>query len=77
MRVTHDEYIRIKAQITNKVREVIKVDEKPGITIRQLIDWFVEEHIDKVESEASAKELTQKVRSIIQKLINQEHELVF
>ncbi len=62
--------------LEHKVNEVVTIEGKQGIKLCDLVGWYVENSMEKVESEEAAKELTLKARSIIQRLITQETTLV-
>lgn len=77
MRITHDEYITIKSKLENRVREAIKEEKQEGIRIKDLVEWYIDQHLDEIDSEQGARIVTLKIRSIINKIILQENTLVW
>jgi len=72
----YDEYIRMKALIEQKIEETIKVEKKSGITVKELIEWYIESNLHNIHNEETAKNITLTLRSVIQRLINKERSLV-
>ena len=59
-----------------RIRDQEKGGEEGGVMQKALIEWYVEQHLAEIESEAAAIELTLKLSSIIQRLIMQDRVLV-
>lgn len=72
----HDEYMKIKVKLEEKVKNAIKEEKREGMRVRELLEWFIEENLEQIDNQEEARTFTLKVRSIINKLIHQENSLV-
>ena len=74
--IHRDEYDKITRVLAARLRECEKAGEEGGVEEKNLIEWFIEQHLNEIESEAEAYQLTKKLSSIIQRLIMQDRVLV-
>ena len=58
------------------MNEAIKAEGKEGLRVKELLEWFIDQSLDQIDSQEAARSYTLKVRSIINKLIHQENTLV-
>ncbi len=72
MRISYDEYSKIAKTLVLRIKELEKAGEEGGVEQRKLVEWYVEQHLEQIESESDAVMLTKKLSCIIQRLIMQD-----
>ena len=53
------------------------MEGREGVRIQELVEWFIEQRLKQLDSEEEAKELSLKIRSIIDMILKKENTLVF
>ncbi len=76
IRIGHDEYVKIKIELENHLKELQKAGTEGGVRQQELVEWYVNKEMNKIDTVDQATQIYKQVACVINKLIKQEHTLV-
>ena len=76
IKISFDDYQRMAKAMALFIREKDRTDKTEGVKQQELIDWYVADHIDDINSSEDAEQMVKMLTGVINRLVSRDGILV-
>jgi hypothetical protein len=76
IKISFDDYQRMAKAMALFIREKDRAERTEGVKQQELIDWYVQDHIDEINSSEDAEQMVKMLTGVINRLVSRDGILV-